>query len=357
MTMIRPWSDHELVLLHRRPFAEVTCRASETGFCFENCNVRPPAIWPNFTKCCSTYHEKWHSNITKCCAYHGKWHSNITNCCAYYGKWHSNSSKYCTCHPKWPSCLILLTDETSCTTTSLTLQLSQMLRLPRKIAFQNLREICGKRMKRHLMSFTLRSRFEHNPTMIRPWTRHLAPARSPRLLVELRRQVFVLKIATFGPPAICPNFTKCCTYHEKWHCNITFCFSHLLTKYCTCHAKWPSYWLKRYFIDPLHELLLYWAVTLLSCYFTEPLLSWAVTLLSCYWTDLLLYWVVTLLSSFFTELLLYWSINLLSCYFTELLLYWTVTLGSCYFTELLLYWAVTLLSCYFTVTLLNSLHF
>ena len=139
-TMIRPWSDHELVLLHRRPLAEVTCRAS--GDMFWKLH-----ICPNFTKCC-TYHEKSHSNITKCCAYHGKWHSNnITNCCAYYGKRRSNSSKYCTCHPKWLSCLILLTNETSCTmcgATSLTLQLNQILRLPRKIAFQNLREICGK---------------------------------------------------------------------------------------------------------------------------------------------------------------------------------------------------------------------
>ena len=90
------------------------------------------------------------------------------------------------------------------------------------------------------------------------------------------------------------------------------------------------------------ELLLYWAVTLLSCYFTELLLYWAVTLLNCQ------YWAVTLLSCYFTELLLYWTVTLLNCYFTELLLYWTVTLLSCYFTELLLYWTVTLLNCYFT---------
>ena len=112
------------------------------------------------------------------------------------------------------------------------------------------------------------------------------------------------------------------------------------------------------------ELLLYWTVTLLSCYFTELLLYWAVTLLNCYFTELLLYWAVTLLNCYFTELLLYWTVTLLSCYFTELLLYWAVTLLSCDFTELLLYWIVTLLSCYFTelllywtVTLLDSLHF
>ena len=189
-------------------------------------------------------------------------------------------------------------------------------------------------MKRHLMSFTLRGRFEHNPTMIRPWTRHLAPARSPRLLVELRRQVFVLKIATFGAPAICPNFTKCCTYHEKWHCNITCCFS---PNIAPSMRSDPVTGLNRYFTDPL-----------LSCYFIELLLYWTVTLLSCYFAELLLYWAVTELTCYFTELLLYWAVTLLSCYFTDLSLCWAVTLLSCYFTEQLLYGAVTLLSCYFT---------
>ena len=131
------------------------------------------------------------------------------------------------------------------------------------------------------------------------------------------------------------------------------------------------------------ELLLscYWTITelLLSCYWavTELLLNcyWAVTelLLNCYWTvtELLLncYWTVTelLLSCYWavTELLLNWAATelLLNCYWTvtELLLncYWAVTelLLSCYWavTELLLNWAVTelLLNCYWTVTELN----
>ena len=42
---------------------------------------------------------------------------------------------------------------------------------------------------------------------------------------------------------------KCCACHEKWHCNSIKC--------CTCHDK------------RLVTLLSYWAVTLLSCYFTE----------------------------------------------------------------------------------------
>ena len=41
---------------------------------------------------------------------------------------------------------------------------------------------------------------------------------------------FVLKNTTFRVPAIFPNFTKYCAYHEKWHLNFT--------KYCAYHAKW-----------------------------------------------------------------------------------------------------------------------
>ena len=58
-------------------------------------------------------------------------------------------------------------------------------------------------------------------------------------------------------------------------------------------------------------------------------------------TELLLFWTVTLLNCYFTELLLYWTVTLLNCD-------WTVTWLSCYFSELLLYWTATLLNCYFT---------
>ena len=62
-----------------------------------------------------------------------------------------------------------------------------------------------------------------------------------------------------------------------------------ITKYCACHAK------------------LNWAVSWLSSYFTELLLDWAVTWLNCY-----------LLSCYFTELLLDWAVAWLNCHFTEL---------------------------------------
>ena len=94
----------------------------------------------------------------------------------------SNLTKYCACFEKRLSWLILLTYETSFTmrgATRVAFQLHQVLRLPPKIAFQNLREICWRRI-----IFTLRGRSDHDPNMIRPWTRHLAPA---RLVFALRR--------------------------------------------------------------------------------------------------------------------------------------------------------------------------
>ena len=126
---------------------------------------------------------------------------------------------------------VLLTYETSFTmrgATALTLQPHQVLRLPRKDALswlrpaqniwnvsvqcagqhdvpsnltkcctcqaklqlQNLREICWKRMKHHLHCGAYSG-------MIRPWTRHLAHARWPRLPFVLRR-CFALKNQHFA---------------------------------------------------------------------------------------------------------------------------------------------------------------
>ena len=239
-------------------------------------------------------------------------------------------------------------------------------------------------------SFPMRGRFDHDPTMkLQNWTRPFAELTFPPSATH-----FVLKITTFRASAIYPDFTEYCTCHEKWHSKIT--------KYCACHEKWLS-WLilvtyetsftlrgatglplqrhqvlclprKMTLMSDVRQiwnviynalsnrthpptspntaaLLLYWTVTLLSCYFTELnftelLLYWAVTLLNCYFTELLLYWTVTwlncyLLSCYFTELLLYWAVTLLNCYWA--VPFWAGTWLSCYFTELLLYWAVTLL--------------
>ena len=151
-----------------------------------------------------------------------------------------NSSRYCTCHAKWLSWLILLTYETSFTSgaTSLTLRCHQILRLPRKIAFQNRVRICWKRMKVIDIAGPIRTWSDHDPTM--------NSSSRTRPFAEVTCQAseigFVVKITTFGAPAIYPNFTKCCTCHEKWHSNITKC--------CAYHEKWHSKFTK--FIQILH---------------------------------------------------------------------------------------------------------
>ena len=223
-------------------------------------------------------------------------------------------------------------------------------------------------------SIPMRGRSEHDPNMIRPWTRHLAPARSPRLLFTLRRRIlywklqhFALRLSTQISPNTAPatksdtptspntapatksdtptspNAAPATKSDTPTSPNTAPAMKSdtelLLDCTLTCYLTWIVSLLSCYLTE-LSERLLH------CCYLTELLLYWAVTLLSCCFTELLFYWAVALLNCYFTELLLYWTVTLLSCYFTELLLYWAVTLLSCCFTELLLYWAVALLNCY-----------
>ena len=79
-------------------------------------------------------------------------------------------------------------------------------------------------------SILMYGRFDHDPNMVRPWNCKIEPVRSQSLGFSSSAKHFVLKITTFRAPAIYPDFTKCCTCHEKWHYKIT--------KYCICHEKW-----------------------------------------------------------------------------------------------------------------------
>jgi len=185
-------------------------------------------------------------------------------------------------------------------------------------------------------SCAVRGLFDHDPSMIRPWTRHLAPARSPRLFFALRR-----RITTLRAPAIYPDFTKYCACHgnaTKSH-TATSPKAAPATKSQTptppniapatkndshdwsCYDKWDvsvvcgQMWV-------MWLMSLDWTGSELSSYLTELLLDWTITLLSCYFTELLFDWAVTLLSCYFTELLFDWAVTLLSCYFIDLLLYW-----------------------------------
>ena len=367
-SMIRTWSEHDPTMnssSRTRPFAEVTFRASKTHFVLKITTFRAPAIYPDFTEYCAC-HEKWHSKITKSC----------------------------TCHEKWFSWLISVTYETSFTmrgATRPTLQPHQILRLPRKMALMiDLRHIwnviynarsnrhhpptspntapatqkCTPRSKRNSprtveASIPMRGRFDHDPNMIRPWTRHLAPARSPRLLFALRRRILYWKLQHFAlrlSTQISPNTVPATKNDTPTSPNAAPATkSDTPRSPNTAPATKSSTPRSPNAAPATKSQLCYWAVTQLSCY-------WTVTQLSCYWTvtELSCYWTVTELSwtCYSTALLLncYSSEPLLNCYSTELnlLLKWAVTelLLNWAVTELLLNWAepVTQLSCYWTVT-------
>ena len=170
----------------------------------------------------------------------------------------SNVIKYCTCHAKWLSWVMSVTYETSFTmrgATSLALQPHQMLRLPRKMTrmidprdiwnvIYNARnnrhhpptspntapatQNCIPKSKKNLpktveASIPMRGRFDHDPTMIRPWSDHdptMNSSSRTRPFAEVTfgasETHFVLKITTFHAPAIYPDFTKYCACHKKW---------------------------------------------------------------------------------------------------------------------------------------------
>ena len=196
---------------------------------------------------------------------------NVIYNCAEQQVSYTNVTKYCACHVKWLSWLMPVTYERSFTmrgATGITLQPHQILRLPRKIAFQNLSEICRKQLNNIYLA--------DDSTMIRTWSDHEIAKLNPsvrRAYFYPSAMHFVLKITTSRAPAIYPDFTeycdcachksdakitKYCACHEKWHSKITKC--------CACHEKWRSKITK---YCPCHEK---WIETLLNCYFTELLL-------------------------------------------------------------------------------------
>ena len=118
---------------------------------------------------------------------------------------------------------------------------------------------------------TIRTDSEDNPTMIRPWNRHLAPAASETLLVPSWRRILYGKIQHFAfrlSPKMSPNAapatkshtptspnTAPATQNESHDWSASHMKRHLqfaeqpqapsnLTKFCTCHATWIS-WLIR----------------------------------------------------------------------------------------------------------------
>ena len=81
----------------------------------------------------------------------------------------SNLFKYCACYVKWHAWLMPVTYATLFTmrgAIGITLQPHQILRLPRKITFQNLREICRRQFKRHLQWRAIRKWSEPDSTIV-----------------------------------------------------------------------------------------------------------------------------------------------------------------------------------------------
>ena len=180
-------------------------------------------------------HEKWHSDMTKCCACQDKRHCYITKwpnaapatkirlqpshmkrhlqCAGQQGS-PSNLAKYCACHAKF--------------------------------VLQNLREICRKKLKRHLHRAP-------DSTMIRTWSDHelvilRPPVRRGNFFpFELRRLIFHGKLLHCAFRAIFPKFTKCFACHEKRYSDITKCcvchrkWHRNINKCCACHEKWEGF--------------------------------------------------------------------------------------------------------------------
>ena len=319
------------------------------------------------------------------------WHMKCHLQCAEQWASPSNLTKCCACPVEWHAWLILVTYESSFTmrgATGITLQPHQILCLPRKIAFQNLREIARKQLKPHLhwrtISRMIRPWSEPDPSMkLQNWTRPFAELTFPprQRILYWKLQHFALRLSTQISPNTAPATKR---HSHDWSSPHETSFTMRratglpsnVTKYCACHAKWLSWVMSVTYETSLtmpatqndsHEWCPSHMKRNLQCAEQRASPSNLTECCTGKWHAwLILVTYVNVIynarsnrhypptsSCYFTELLLYWAVTLLSCYFTELLLYGTVSLLSCYLTELLLYWAVTLqpftlLSCYFT---------
>ena len=238
----------------------------------------------------------------------------------------SNVTKNCTCHAKWLSWMMSVTYEMSFAmrrATGITLQPHQILRLPRKIAVENLQEMRRIQLECHLGCAT-------DPNPIRPWSeQELVISHSPVRRGDFSRfgDAFCIENYNISRSGYLLRFQRILRLPQK----VTLQDHQILRlpRKVTPQDHQILHLPRKVTLQDDQilrlpgkvTLLLYWAVTLLRCYFIELLLDWTVTLLSCYFTELLLHWTVTLLSCYFTELLLCWAVTLLSCYFIELWLY------------------------------------
>jgi len=185
-------------------------------------------------------------------------------------------------------------------------------------------------------SFTLRGRSKHDPSMMREWTGHLAPARLRRLHSAVRRGILYwklrhvsLRLSTQISPNAAPATKKTLQHHQMLR---------LPRKVTLQHHQILG--LPRKVTVQNHQIATEndTVTSPNACTWREKWLSWLILLRKarCEWCVTRLMWLVSL----------DWAVNWMSCYLTELFLDWTVTLLNfswlhCYFTELVL-------NCYFT---------
>ena len=151
----------------------------------------------------------------------------------------------------------------------------------------------------------IRAWSDHAPRMIRAWNYKTEPACLQSWLFPLRQYIlhwkskyFVLRLFTQISSNAAPT-TKVRLQHRqtlRLLPKVTLQYRqmlHLPRKMILQYDQMLHLPRKiTFMIDLVPKLLLYSAVTLLSCYFTEPLLYWTVTLLSCYFTELIFSWAI-----------------------------------------------------------------
>ena len=214
-TMIREWSDHEPVTPQPAAQQRLLFTLARSRFYWKlqrfplHLMIGPHHIWNVIYNAWSNRH---HPPTAPNTAPATQNECHDWSCspmkrhfqCAEQQESPSHFTKYCACHAKWISCLIRITYETSFPmrgATGINLQPHQILRLPRKIALPNLREINWKQLKWHFQCATdptmIRPRSDHDPRMIRPRKRKPQPAAPQRLLFALARSRFYWKLQRF----------------------------------------------------------------------------------------------------------------------------------------------------------------
>ena len=194
-TMIRPWSEHELVISHP-PVRGGSFSHFGDAFCIENYNISRSGYLPRFHRILRlpqkvTLQEHQILRLPQKVTLQDP----------------SNLTKYCAWHAKWVSCMMSITYETSFTmrgATGINLQPHQILRLPHKMSLMH--------DVHHIWNviYNARSNRHQPPTSpnAAPATQNASHAWCPS---HMKRHLQCAE-----QQASPSNLTKCCACHTKW---------------------------------------------------------------------------------------------------------------------------------------------